>query len=109
LSNEVAYRGALCFNVAEHVTLVGELLGRRVGQAGRIISMRAPHPTILNVDTIRLVPENTSVSTAATVVGAKWNIAGTWILAGHVMLPMTGRGLRSGPVTLIGLDYAFGQ
>ncbi len=109
LSNEVAYRGALCLNVAERVTLVGELLGRRVGQAGRIIAMRAPHPTILNVDTIRLVPENTSVSTAAAVVGAKWNVAGTWILAGHVMLPMTGRGLRSGAVTLIGLDYAFGQ
>jgi hypothetical protein len=71
--------------------------------------MRAPHPTILNVDTIRLVPESTSVSTAAGVIGAKWNVTGTWILAGHVMLPMTERGLRSGAVTLIGLDYAFGR
>jgi hypothetical protein len=109
LSNEVAYRGALCFNATERVTLVGELLGRRVGEAGRIIAVRAPHPTIFNVDTIRLVPENTSVSAAAAVLGAKWNVTGTWILAGHVMLPMTERGLRSGAVTLIGLDYAFGQ
>jgi hypothetical protein len=109
LSNEMAYRGAVCFNVAERVTLVGELLGRRVGDAGRITTVRAPHPTIVNVDTIRLVPENTGVSTASAVLGAKWNVTGTWILAGHVLLPMTDRGLRSGPVALIGLDYAFGQ
>ena len=53
--------------------------------------------------------ENTSLSTAAVVVGAKWNVTGTWILSGHMLLPVTDRGLRSGVVTLIGLDYAFGQ
>ena len=71
--------------------------------------MRAPHPTIRNVDTIRLVSQDTSVSTAAAVLGAKWNVTGTWILAGHVMVPVSDRGLRSGVVTLIGLDYAFGR
>ncbi|MEO5822807.1 MAG: hypothetical protein ABIT71_20060 [Vicinamibacteraceae bacterium] len=108
-SNELAYRGAVCFNVTEHVTLVGELLGRRFSDSGRIIAMRAPHPTILNVDTIRLVSEDTSLSTAAGVLGAKWNVTGTWILSGHLLLPMSERGLRSGAVTLIGLDYAFGR
>jgi hypothetical protein len=108
LSSEIAYRGAVTVSPTQRITLVGELLGRRLGDAGRIIAMRAPHPTILNVDTIRLLPEDTSVSTAAAVFGAKWNITGTWILAGHVSRPVTGRGLRSGTVTLIGLDYAFG-
>ena len=109
LSSEFAYRGAICFDPVARVTLVGELLGRRVGEAGRITAVRAPHPTIQNVDTIRLVSDDTSVSTAAAVVGAKWNFTGTWILAGHVMLPVTDRGLRSGVVTQIGLDYAFGR
>jgi hypothetical protein len=109
LSSEVAYRGAVTFNAAARVTLVGELLGRRFGDAARIIAMRAPHPTIRNVDTIRLVPEDGSVSTAAAVFGAKWNVTGTWLLAGHVMLPATERGLRSGTVTQIGLDYTFGR
>jgi hypothetical protein len=109
LSNEVAYRGAVTFNATERVTLVGELIGRRFGGAGRISAMRAPHPTIRNVDTIRLVSQDASVSTAATVLGAKWNVTGTWILAGHVLVPVTDRGLRSGVVTLIGLDYAFGR
>ena len=90
------------------MTLVGELMGRRYGNAGRITDVRVPHATIANVDTIRLVAENSSLATAAVVVGAKWNVTGTWILSGHTQLPLTDRGLRSGVVTVIGLDYAFG-
>lgn len=108
-SNEVAYRGAAAVNATERVTIVGELLGRRFGQAGRIVEVRAPHPTIGNVDTIRLLSEETSLTTHAVVVGAKWNVTGSWILAGHTQWPLTERGLRSGVVTLIGLDYAFTQ
>lgn len=108
LSNELAYRGAVCISASDRVTLVGELVGRRFGDVGRITGVRVPHPTIGNVDTIRLIPEDSSLSTAAVVVGAKWNLNGTWILSGHTQLPITDRGLRSGVVTLIGLDYAFG-
>jgi hypothetical protein len=109
LSNEMAYRGAVCFSASDRVTLVGELVGRRYGDVGRITEIRGPHPTIANVDTIRLVPEDASLSTAAVVVGAKWNVNGTWILSGHTQLPISDRGLRSGVVTLFGLDYAFGM
>ena len=108
LSNELAYRGAVTFSASERVTLVGELLGRRYGDVGRITDVRVPHPTIANVDTIRLISEDSSVSSAAVVLGAKWNLNSTWILSGHTQLPVTDRGLRSGVVTLIGLDYAFG-
>lgn len=108
LANEVAYRGAVSLSASDRVTLVGELLGRRYGQAGRITDIRVPHPTIDNVDTIRLVSEDSSLSTASIVVGGKWNVTGTWILSAHTQMPVTDRGLRSGVVTLIGLDYAFG-
>lgn len=109
LSNEIAWRGAVCVTASEHVTLVGELLGRRLGDVGRITAVRAAHPTIANVDTIRLVADGTSVSTATAIAGARWNVAGTWILSGHVAMPLTDRGLRSGVVALIGIDYALGQ
>lgn len=107
LANELAYRGAVCLSASDRVTLVGELVGRRFGQAGRISAIRVPHATIENVDTIRLVSEDSSLSTAALVIGGKWNVTGTWILSAHTQLPVTDRGLRSGVVTLIGLDYAF--
>jgi hypothetical protein len=109
LSNEIAYRGAVTLSATERVTVVGEFLGRRLGQAGRILDVRAPHPTIGNVDTIRLLAEETSLTSHAAVVGAKWNLTGSWILAGHTLWPLTERGLRSGVVTLVGLDYAFAQ
>jgi hypothetical protein len=109
LSNELAYRGALCVNASDRVTLVGELVGRRIADAGRLTTARMAHPTIAGVDTIRLISEDTSLTTAAAVIGAKWNVARTWILSAHVQLPVTDGGLRAGPVTLIGLDYAFGQ
>jgi len=108
LSNEMNYRGAVTYTASDRVTLVGELVGRRFGDVGRITEARAPHPTIAGVDTIRLVTEDTSLSTGALVGGAKWNLTGTWILGGHAMVPMTDRGLRSGIVTLFGLEYAFG-
>jgi hypothetical protein len=107
LANELAYRGAVCLSASDRVTLVGELVGRRYGEAGRITAVRVPHATIDNVDTIRLVSEDSSLSTAAVVVGGKWNVTGTWILSAHTQLPVTDRGLRSGVVTLVGLDYAF--
>ena len=109
LSNELAYRGAVCVSASDRVTLVGELVGRRYGDVGRITDVRVPHATIGNVDTIRLISEDSSLSTAAVVLGAKWNLNGTWILSGHTQLPITDRGLRAGVVTLIGLDYAFGM
>jgi len=108
LANEVAYRGAVCYSASDRVTIVGELIGRRAGDVGRITAVREPHPTIAGVDTIRLLPDTSGLATAAVVVGAKWNLTGTWILSGHTQLPVTDRGLRSGVVTLIGLDYAFG-
>ncbi len=108
LANEVAYRGAVTVSASDRVTLVGELLGRRYGEAGRITDLRVPHATIENVDTIRLVSEDSSLSTASIVVGGKWNVTGTWILSAHTQLPVGDRGLRSGVVTLFGLDYAFG-
>ena len=55
LSNELAYRGAVCFSASDRVTLVGELVGRRYGDVGRITEARVPHATIGNVDTIRLI------------------------------------------------------
>jgi hypothetical protein len=108
LSNEVAYRGAVCYSASDRVTVIGELIGRRAGDVGRLTAVREPHATIAGVDTIRLLPDAAGLSTAAVVLGAKWNLTGTWILSGHTQLPITDRGLRSGVVTLIGLDYAFG-
>jgi hypothetical protein len=107
LSNELQYRGAVDFNVSPRVTVVGELVGRRLSDVGRIITTRTPHPTIAGVDTIRLESDNGSSQSTAAVAGVKWNIVGTWLLGGSVAVPLTDSGLRSRVIAQIGLDYAF--
>lgn len=107
-SNEQHYRGALTFSASPHVTLIGEVLGRRIEDVGRVSLERAPHPSISDVDTLRLVTSGASTHTAVAVAGAKWNIAGTWVLSGSVSVPLTARGLRPRATALVGLDYAFG-
>lgn len=107
-SNEQHYRGALTFSASPHVTLIGEVLGRRIEDVGRVSLSRGPHPSITDVDTLRLVTSGASTHTAVAVAGAKWNIAATWVLSGSVSVPLTARGLRPRATALVGLDYAFG-
>lgn len=107
-SNEQHYRGALTFSASPHVTLIGEVLGRRIEDVGRVSLERAPHPSITDVDVLRLVTSGGSTHTAVAVAGGKWNIAGTWVLSGSVSVPLTARGLRPRASALVGLDYAFG-
>jgi hypothetical protein len=106
LSQELEYRGAIDFNAAPRVTLVGELVGRRLADVGRIITTRTPHPTIAGVDTIRLESDGGSSHSASAVAGVKWNIAGTWLLGGSIAVPLSDTGLRSRVIAHIGLDYA---
>jgi hypothetical protein len=109
LSSEFQYRGAIDYNATPRITLVGEFLGRRLSDVGRIITTRTPNPSIAGVDTIRLESDGASSQTATAVAGAKWNIGGTWLLSGSVAVPLTDTGLRSRVIAQIGLDYALAR
>jgi hypothetical protein len=105
VSDEVNYRGAVSLSPSPHLTLVGELLGRRLADVGSIVQSRAPHPTIAGVDTIRLVSTGTSTHTAVAVAGFKWNIVGNWLVNGNVSVPLTASGLRARMVPIVGVAY----
>ena len=109
LSDEFQYRTAASYSAAPRLTLVGELLGRRLSDVGRVSEAVAPHPSFVGVDTIRLVTLGSSTHTASAVTGAKWNVTGTWLVSGSVSWPLLDRGLRSGAVLQVGLDYALPQ
>lgn len=106
LSPGFQYRGAITANAGRQVTLVGELIGRSVDEAGRVVLGRVAHPTIAGVDTLRLLPEGDSTQTAQAALGAKWNIGRTWLLGAHVMLPLTDEGLKPSRAFIIGLEYS---
>lgn len=106
-ANEVQYRGAGSVAVAQKVTAVVELFGRRISDFGRIVAAEAPHPSFANVNTIRLVSEPGAQNTAAILGGVKWNPAGTWLFSASLSRNIGDPRLRSGVVAQAGLDYAW--
>ena len=108
ISREANYSAAVTVTASERFTLVGEFLGRWVEGLGRIGQVTAPHPTSVGVDTIRLLPTTTGVTTGMAVAGFKWNVADRWLFNANVLLPLTDRGLRARMVPAIALDYSFG-
>lgn len=104
--NELQYRGAATVAASSRITLVGEIIGRRLADVGHATLTRAPHPQIAGADTLRLVIEPGSTNTASLVAGAKWNLFGTWLVSGNVFFPVTDNGLKSRPVVVVGVDLA---
>ena len=107
LSPGFQYRGAFTANVSRQVTLVGELIGRTVDEAGRVVLTRVPHPTIIGVDTLRLLPEGDSTHHRPGRARREMEHRATWLIGAHVILPVTDEGLKASRAFVIGLEYSW--
>jgi hypothetical protein len=107
VGREISYGGAVAVAATPQLTLVGEVLARRIAGVQRISEVIAPHPQIIGVNTTRLMPDGGDQTTAFAVTGFKWNVGGTWLLHGHVLWPMTDSGLTSRMTPAVALDYSF--
>ncbi len=107
VSDEISYGAAVVIAVAPRFNVVGEILGRRLGELARIADVTAPHPSIPNVATTRLLPESVGTSTSVALAGFKWNLTRTWLLNANVLVPLTNTGLTGGPTPSLTLDYTF--
>jgi hypothetical protein len=108
LFDEVSYRGAVSFSASPRVTLLAEILGRRLEGVGRLTQERVAHPTIADVDTIRLITTGSNVNSSAFTTGVRWNVFGAWLVNAGVTVPVSNHGLRPQTTVVAGLDYAFG-
>ena len=109
LAREVSYAGALAVAATGHVTVIGELIGRLIEGASGVTAVSARHPTLVGVETIRLVPAGSTLNSIAVAPGVKWNITDTWVLAANVTVPLTNDGLTTRFTPFVGLDYAIGR
>jgi hypothetical protein len=107
VSGEFDYNFAATFAATNRFTLIGEIVGRRIGTLGGIAELSLPHPSIAGVVTTRLVSQEGSVNTAFAVTGFKLNLSNTWLLAGNVLLPLTDNGLRPTASPMFALEYLF--
>jgi hypothetical protein len=107
IGREFSYGGALALAATARLTLVGELLARRIAGVQRIAEVSAPHPRIRDVDTLRLMPTGVDQTSALVVTGFKWNVGGLWLLHGNVLWPVTDTGLTARFTPTVALDYSF--
>jgi len=105
LARELSYDGALAVAASPRVTVVGELLGRWINTPGDIVPVAGAHPTIVGVQTLRLVPGTDSLRTMVLVPGFRWNLTDTWVMAGSVTVPLTHAGLTAAFAPFVGFDY----
>ncbi len=109
ISREVGFAGAVVWAANARLSISGEVLARRIQTLGRIQDVIEPHPTLNNVDTLRLVAVGENATTRFAVVGAKWNVGRTLLLSTHVLLPFSDTGFRQGLTPMISLDYALAR
>lgn len=107
-SDQVDYGVALAVSPAAALTVSAELFGRRFSELGGIGQSIAPHPSLPNVETLRLVAVGTSSNTALAAFGFKWNMSASWLVSAHLALPVTAGGLRARFSPAISLEHAFG-
>jgi hypothetical protein len=106
-SGELNYGGAVTMSATPRVTVVGEVGGRLIESIGRLAEITHPHPGLTGVETVRLTGVREVSHRAFLVAGVKWNVAGTGILSGHLMRPLTSAGLTSRWIAALTFDYSF--
>lgn len=109
VAREIDYGAAFGFAASPRATVSAEVLGRWIDGAGQLVPIVAPHPTLLQVNTIRLSADTASVNELTLVPGFKWNVSSTWVIAANVAVPLTSTGLTTRVTPFIGLDYALGR
>jgi hypothetical protein len=109
LAEELDYNAALTVVAVPRLTLIGELIGRRLDSFGRLAETVTPHPRLIGVDTIRLTSVQQSTSRVVAVGGLKWNPAATVLVSANVLKPLTDAGLDAGWIPTIALDLSFGR
>lgn len=107
VSNEVNFAGAVAYAVQPRVTVSTEVLVRRVAELSTIGLTGSPHPTIDGVETFRLTSGAPGTTLATAVAGAKWNVDGTFVLGGHVSIPLVRRGLTAPITPTLTLEYSW--
>jgi hypothetical protein len=105
LARDFTVAGALAASASDRLTVTGELVARWMDTPGGISTSAARHPTLVDVRTLRLVPDGSSLAMISAVPGFKWNISNTWVVVGNAAIPLTRGGLTASITPFIGLDY----
>ena len=109
LANGIDYGLALASAATPRVTVSIDALGRWADTPGDIRTVAQRHPTLAQVETVRLLPGTSSLMTFTVAPGVKWNVADTWVLVANVGVPLLKGGLRAPYLPFVALEYSIGR
>ena len=107
-SSVLDYGSAVTVSATSRLTLVGEFIGRRINQGGRLADVSQPHPTLIDVQTVRLSATDESSTRSLASIGFRWNVGGTGLISGNVLRPISSAGLNASWRASITFDYSLG-
>jgi hypothetical protein len=109
LGREISYGGGVSVAPALRLTLVAELMLRKLAGIQGIEAIVAPHPNIQGVDTTWLVPSGEDEVTGFSAFGFKWNVASGWLVQTHLLVPVSDNGLTARFTPAFSVNYSFGR
>jgi len=112
IPDEVNYTVGMEFVAHPRVTVIGDLVGRTLRQAGRLglTSKTFEYQGATSVQSARFdefEPRAGSLNLVLGAVGVKFNPTGALLVSANVLFPLSDGGLRSRLTTVVGLDFAF--
>jgi hypothetical protein len=113
VTDEFNYVGGLELAPSPKVTVAADLIGRQLRNSGRLALQPRTFDwhTQAGVAGSSTFDEFTSVSGSLNLllgsIGVRVNPVSNLLVSGNVLFPMTNAGIRSGPVPVVGVEYAF--
>jgi hypothetical protein len=107
VSREYFWSFATTLAATSQVTVVGEVMGRRLSELSLVRDVYQPHPLVPGVETMRWLPGDRGIHCTFLVAGAKWNVARSWLVNTNLLIRVTDAGLRSRMTPAISIDYSF--
>ena len=107
LARVIDWTGAATLAAGPRITLVGEILGRRVLDAHVVEAVWQSHSTVSQLDTLRWMSGNRAITSSALAAGARWNVAGPWLLNANVLINVANDGLAARLTPGVSLGYYF--
>lgn len=107
-SGELDYGAGVTVAPSSRVTIVGELVGRRLSAAGQLTEVTAPHPTLSGVETIRLTAIDEATARVLAVGGIKVNIGSALLVTANVSRFLSDAGLTANWIPAVSIEYYFG-
>jgi hypothetical protein len=117
IPDEINYVAGAAVAVHPRVTVGFDLRGRNIRDVPRFGLEKLsfdnrgtgalPQPTFVADNKVSVESTDGNLNLLLGVIGAKFNIGGTFLLNVSVLFPMTDNGLKPKPTPVVGFDYVF--